>query len=707
MLFILCALILCSCNDKSAKCEHRMVLMPEVLPSCSAGGHSAYYRCETCNNTYQDPKGIWPISAAELSTAPAGHSFSPLWDHNEQTHWHPAACTHTDLKNGLEPHSFCEWEIIIPADCSKNGLTQRSCVCGALEEKVIPRRLHTFSDHLTYDGDHHWYAATCLHAGEVSGKEAHIWSDWQITSEATCGSAGEMIRRCDCGASQKISTDPLPHTYAEELSYDGDHHWYAASCEHDARSGLSEHEWDSGSITLLPGCETDGEIKYSCACGASKLEPIDAHGHNYAEDWSYDADGHWHASTCGHTDKIDNYQPHAFGEWRITLQPTCGSEGAKLRSCVCGSKEQAAVDALPHAFDAQMLYDTDTHWRISVCEHRVTDGPYPHDWSEWKTVIPADCELEGERSRSCLCGACQEDVINATGHSYSTNWSTNETHHWRNANCAHTDLRKELGKHEYGNDYICSTCSYRITERLSYDLLMEDDSYYYTVIGRGAVVGGSIVIPSEIDGIPVLYIADGAFENDDGLTELTIPESIKEIGGNAFAECLNLAVINFNAVDMSDLAAENGVFKKVGLNCGTRVIIGNKVKHIPANLFAPDIIEMTVAASVLGVNEVIFEDTSTCQSIGEKAFASCGRLDRITIPESVTRIGGNAFIHMGLISGSKSVILNNKDGWYATFDEGIESSDERIPINPALSDEEIARLMTEEYARYTWKVESE
>ena len=45
-------------------------------------------------------------------------------------------------------------------------------------------------------------------------------------------------------------------------------------------------------------------------------------------------------------------------------------------------------------------------------------------------------------------------------HTFKQEWETNETHHWHNASCEHTDLVKDLNTHDFGEDNICNDCGY-------------------------------------------------------------------------------------------------------------------------------------------------------------------------------------------------------------------------------------------------------
>ena len=51
------------------------------------------------------------------------------------------------------------------------------------------------------------------------------------------------------------------------------------------------------------------------------------------------------------------------------------------------------------------------------------------------------------------------------------------------------------------------------------------------------------------------------------------------------------------------------------------------------------------------LTEVIFEENSTCERIGDYAFASCKSLKKVYIPKSVISVGQRIFDH------SKDVII--------------------------------------------------
>lgn len=54
-----------------------------------------------------------------------------------------------------------------------------------------------------------------------------------------------------------------------------------------------------------------------------------------------------------------------------------------------------------------------------------------------------------------------------------------------------------------------------------------------------------VVIPSEIEGLPVTSIGSYAFNDCDGITSVTIPESVTSIGEYVFSDCNDLKSVTF------------------------------------------------------------------------------------------------------------------------------------------------------------------
>ena len=64
-----------------------------------------------------------------------------------------------------------------------------------------------------------------------------------------------------------------------------------------------------------------------------------------------------------------------------------------------------------------------------------------------------------------------------------------------------------------------------------------------TITDCDSSISGDVVIPSEIDGYPVVVIDDGAFLRCELMTSVTIPNTVKTIGVMAFYECKSLKTI--------------------------------------------------------------------------------------------------------------------------------------------------------------------
>ena len=133
----------------------------------------------------------------------------------------------------------------------------------------------------------------------------------------------------------------------------------------------------------------------------------------------------------------------------------------------------------------------------------------------------------------------------------------------------------------------------------------------------------SITIPNS-----VASIGDEAFWGCSGLTSITIPSGVTSIGAYAFSGCSSLVSVTFD--NNSQLTS---IGSSVFSSCSslTSIVIPNNVTIIRDFAFS----------GCSGLASVSIPEGVT--SIGESAFNGCSRLASITIPEGVTSIGNTAF----------------------------------------------------------------
>lgn len=173
----------------------------------------------------------------------------------------------------------------------------------------------------------------------------------------------------------------------------------------------------------------------------------------------------------------------------------------------------------------------------------------------------------------------------------------------------------------------------------------------------------TVILPSTISSWPVTKIGEDALKDNTTITSVTIPDSVTEIGSNAFAGCTNLTRVNYEG-DWSKLTIQSGnpavedaakdaaneqLFDFEFTPDNTAVIVTNyKYKGTAADVTIPSRYK---GKPVTAINNAAFPNSAVTSvtipdsvtSIPDAAFVNCSQLTNISIPNSVTYIGFSAF----------------------------------------------------------------
>ena len=171
----------------------------------------------------------------------------------------------------------------------------------------------------------------------------------------------------------------------------------------------------------------------------------------------------------------------------------------------------------------------------------------------------------------------------------------------------------------------------------------------------------SIIIPNG-----VTSIGRSAFRHCTELTSITIPDSVTSIGVQGFCGCSGLTSV---AIGDSVTSIGMGAFEDcTGL---TSIVVdeGNYVYHSAGNC----IIETASKTLIVGCKNSIIPDDGSVTSIGGFAFWNCDGLTTVTIPDSVTSIGINAFSGCSTNLIEKENGVSYVDSWVIDFDESVSS----------------------------------
>lgn len=332
---------------------------------------------------------------------------------------------------------------------------------------------HTFSKEWTGDAIAHWHAATCEHKTEISGIAEHTFGEWKVTKEASEKQGGEKKRICSVCNYVDIAKLEHVHTFGE---------WAVTKEATESEEGERQRTYSA--------------CKYIEKETIAKLEHV-----------------------------------HIFGSLTVIKEATELEDGLGERTCSsCGYVEKVPIYALNHIhkFSDKWISDETDHWHIAICGHTEVSDKDTHKWDE-KIIKVATCTEDGEKKLVCsVCDRTKTEVIPATGHSFSEEWTSNGTNHWHIATCGDTEEISDESVHSFGDwrvikiatenengerEKTCSICKYVYKEVIS------------SILGTLVKVEGKVILGTE-KWVPESYIF---YKNREKFTILDLYVSDHEV----------------------------------------------------------------------------------------------------------------------------------------------------------------------------------
>ena len=269
----------------------------------------------------------------------------------------------------------------------------------------------------------------------------HRWDEGQVTTAATCVSAGVMTYTCGNDASHKrteaIAIDASAHewgpwtvkTYATETTTGVEERVCTRSSGHTETRVIPmlshKHENNIHEVPAVAAtCETAGNIKYyECTCGR-KFSSAEC--------------------TTEVSDVTVAALGHSWGEGVLNPAPTCTKAGIRTYTCQhdASHKKTESVAALGHSWDDgrpdpdHQPTCTEPGLRIYTCQHDAshvkteTIEAYGHRWpSVGDTTRHATCVIDGEVTFTCMRDRTHTytEAIPAIGHSWDEGVETPAT----------------------------------------------------------------------------------------------------------------------------------------------------------------------------------------------------------------------------------------------------------------------------------------
>jgi len=374
--------------------------------------------------------------------------------------------------NKHDVHEYGDWEITQEATCDKNGTKIRKCECGEEEKADIPALGHEEVIDAKVE-------PTCTEKGKTEGKHCSRCNEVLIAQEEiaalgheevidakvepTCTEKGKTegkhCSRCNevlvaqeeiaaLGHEEVIDAKVEP-TCTEKGKTEGKHcsrcNEVLVAQEEIAALGHKRKLLPSVTPTCTSSGKTAGEVCSVCDKVLSPQTYLPATGHNYSKVIANN-DG-THTKVCSHN------STH-------TLKENCsGGTATCLSKAVCSLCSKEYGEIAGHTFETAYIITETHHYHKATCSHVDEKSEYEVHIFETSLTAPT-CTEKGYTTYTCKCGYSYKDnYVNALGHTYKDILSYNDSNHWYDAICDHSNEKKGLEMHNYTSVVTAPTCT--------------------------------------------------------------------------------------------------------------------------------------------------------------------------------------------------------------------------------------------------------
>ena len=454
----------------TVNCSHLHTTEHSAEPStCIQHGHNAYTVCDDCGEVTEGSDAELPLSEHTGGTATCTKKAVCAVCHQEYGDF----AAHNYIENAETDY------LKTAATCGSKAVYYKSCsVCGAKSEETFETGEYDYMNHVGktylknqkeatcyeegYTGD--TYCSTCnreISKGQSIAKSVHnpapVWTTdetdhWKVCQTIGCGSI----------------IDKAPHSGGEANCH------AKAVCE---ICGVEYGDFNSDNHdggtevrdAVAATCNKDGYTgdTYCLGCGEKIAEgktiPATGEHVNAAGKWESDGANHW--QVCDSCGTEFNKAAHEGGEATCSAKAVCEVCSAEYGELDHDNHVNTEIRGAVAATEEAEGYTGDK-WCLD-CDQMIEEGTViaklDHTHAMVKTEAKAaTCEEDGniEYYTCSKCGKKYNDevgtrelrdeeiIIEAAGHSYSTEWKSDADIHWHECTCGE---RSDEGAHTFGD----------------------------------------------------------------------------------------------------------------------------------------------------------------------------------------------------------------------------------------------------------------